>query len=199
MRAAVRKEPQVSNNLQPTTETAIMNTSSKNTITLSAALIAALGVSACEKKEKASVPKAKDPVASEEVLSKPATEQPIQTPANPGKLKTIMAGIADDMTLAQLGLWTENFDLISESAKRIATHPKVSEAEKARVMKTLGDDMPAFGAMDKVVHDSAVRLSEAASASDLPATLKELSVLQSGCVSCHSTFRGRLVELDETP
>jgi cytochrome c556 len=171
-----------------------MNISRKNTLILATFFIAALGTSACEKKETSATPEAQEPAPSKAAPTNPGVEQPTQTPADPGKLVTIMAGIADEMTLVQLGLWTENFDLISESAMKIADHSKVSAAEKARVVKALGEDMPAFGAMDKVVHDSAMRLSEAASANDLPATLKELTVLQSGCVSCHSTFRARLVE-----
>lgn len=167
-----------------------------STLTLSLLAAASFGIAGCEKKEEtASEPTKKAEPA--EVQTKPAVQAPAPVAAaDPGALKTIMAALGDEMTLVQSGLWTDNFELIATSAMKVADHPHVKDEEKQRLIKTLGDDFGAFVALDKVVHGSAVKLSEVATAKDLEGTLKELSVLQTGCVTCHTQFRARLTQTE---
>ena len=89
-------------------------------------------------------------------------------------------------------LWTDDYAGLSERARHLADHAPISAAEIARIESVLGDEMEAFEAADEVVHDAAVRMSEAADARDIDRLLEELSTVQRGCVACHSTFRDRL-------
>lgn len=113
-------------------------------------------------------------------------------PAHGSVLKTIMVGLGNDMDAIGRALWVEDFRAILNSAQSIAEHPHVSGAELDRIKKALGRDFPSFIAADKQVHDAAVKLSEAAKTHNITATVKALKPLQSGCVSCHATFRARL-------
>ncbi len=161
-------------------------------------LLSSVGVSACSKEKAQEAPSEAKPPAP---VAKPETKPAIRPPspekepaavADPGSVKVIMAGLGADMAAVQQGLWAEDFDLIAKSAMKVADHPKISDAEKGRLKAALTTDMPAFGAMDKAVHEGAVKLSEAAASKDMEKTLTELASLQTNCVACHSKFRKRL-------
>mgnify|MGYP000288625011 CR=1 FL=1 len=117
---------------------------------------------------------------------------PPEPAAHEGSLKTIMVDLGQQMARVQTALWVEDLEAVSEAATQIADHPHVSPEERARVQAALGTDFAAFASGDRALHDGAVRLSEAASAKDLDATLRELGAVQVGCVSCHTQFRERL-------
>jgi predicted methyltransferase len=123
-------------------------------------------------------------------LRKPEPDAHLQS----GDLKTIMVGLGEQMGAVQAGLWLENFEAISHGARAVAAHPHVSPVERARIQEALGPDFPGFASGDRQVHDGAVRLTEAAQARDLDATLREVQAIQAGCVSCHTQFRARLLE-----
>ncbi len=107
-------------------------------------------------------------------------------------LAVVMRGLSVNMDNLMAGLWAEDWPRVALEAKAIADHPHVSDAEKKRIIGILGEEFGAFVGHDKVVHGAAVRLNEAATAKDRDAIVKELSVVQGGCVSCHSAFRERL-------
>ncbi len=107
-------------------------------------------------------------------------------------LKELMAQLGVDMGEIGNALWREDFAAISKHARAIANHPHATMAERKRIMKTLGADFGKFVGGDRHVHDTAVLLHEAATKSDMDATLKQLATLQQGCVTCHATFRKRL-------
>lgn len=163
-----------------------------NKITLPILLIAGIGLAACEKKDQ----KADEPQEATSLIETspgPAQSQTLAiTVAEPGSLKTIMADLGTEMNALQSGLWQEDYELMSASAMKIANHPKVSDSEKIRVKSTMGADMQAFVAMDKMVHDEALALSGAATKGDMTAVLNKFSSLQKNCVTCHSVFRRRL-------
>ncbi len=108
-------------------------------------------------------------------------------------LKMVMARLGMNMAAIGSGLWLENYGLIAEHANAIANHPHASATELKRIQTTLGADISQFKAADQKVHDTATRLKEAARQAKMEDVLKELSTLQSGCVSCHSTFRVKLL------
>ncbi|MCA9571378.1 MAG: cytochrome c, partial [Myxococcales bacterium] len=86
-------------------------------------------------------------------------------------------------------LWRSDHPGVAREAQRIADHPHIAPSEIARIHAVLGDRMTAFHRADEDVHDSAVRLAEAAGSNDVPAILQHLAELQAGCVACHRGFR----------
>lgn len=112
--------------------------------------------------------------------------------AAPSSLKVLMTQLGVDMAEIGNGFWREDFALIAKHAKAIADHPHVSADERQRLMKALEADFGEFVKGDRHVHDAAQRLHGAAEKSDMAGALKELSTLQAGCVSCHTSFRERL-------
>lgn len=124
----------------------------------------------------------------------PAVEQPSVTVApvptpDPGQLLTIMIDLGRDMNAISDALWRDDLATVATAARAIAEHPHVSASERERIQSVLGDNFPDFVKGDQRVHQSAVRLAEAAAASDMGAALEELAELQSGCVACHDGFR----------
>ncbi len=174
----------------------------KNTIGSLAVLtltIAGFGFASCEKGDKKPPGEVKDITIeknTEEKSLPPASGQaPTHAPAAanaPGTLKAIMVDLGDEMNTLQSGLWLEDYEVVSASAMKVANHPNVSDEEKIRVMTAMGADMSAFVTIDKLVHNGAVALSEAAESKDMPKTLEALAALQKNCVDCHSSFRSRL-------
>ena len=175
-----------------------MNRKLIGTVALTSLAIAGLGLSSCKKESKTNTETHTKPTqhekSADELLPQLPGQTPTNTTADAGKLKPIMVNLGTEMNTLQSGLWLENYELIATSAMKIAEHPKVSDAEKVRVKTAMGEDMSAFVAMDKMVHDGAVALSEAATSKDMPKTLNALAALQRNCVACHSTFRNRLTE-----
>jgi|TARA_R110000868_G_scaffold292687_1_gene553214 hypothetical protein len=175
-----------------------MNRKLIGTLALTTLTIAGFGLSSCKKESKTNSDKDTRPTQNEksadEVLPQTPGQTPTNTTADAGKLKPIMANLGTEMNTLQSALWLEDYEIIATSAMKIAEHPKVSDAEKVRVKTAMGEDMGAFVAMDKMVHDGAVALSEAATSNDMPKTLNALAALQRNCVACHSTFRSRLTE-----
>lgn len=111
---------------------------------------------------------------------------------DPGLLRSIMVGLGSDMDEISRGLWLEDLAIVGAAARAIAEHPHVSDAERMRIQGVLAADFAEFIKGDRHVHDTAVRLSGAASAGDMASTLDELANLQAGCVACHQSFRERL-------
>jgi len=109
-----------------------------------------------------------------------------------GFLRSIMLGLGADMDEISRGLWLEDLAIVDAAARTIAEHPHVSDTERMRIQGILGADFAEFIKGDRRVHDTALRLSATAAASDMTSTLDELAELQAGCVACHRNFRERL-------
>jgi cytochrome c556 len=112
--------------------------------------------------------------------------------ADPGLLRSIMVDLGGDMSDISRGLWLEDWPTVAAAAAAIAEHPRVSDTERARIQGALGVNFADFIQSDRRVHDTAVRLSAAAAAGELTATLDQLAELQVSCVACHEAFRERL-------
>lgn len=107
-------------------------------------------------------------------------------------LRPIMVQLGAAMRGLTDALWIEDFAAMTMSAGEIADHAHISAEELERVQRTLGDGMAAFEAIDRDVHESAVRLREAARARQLDSIVTRLAEVQRGCVACHERFRERL-------
>lgn len=110
----------------------------------------------------------------------------------PQALLPIMLGMSADIAGLMQAMWLDDYDGLSERARRLAEHAPISAAEIARVESVLGAEMKAFEAADAVMHSAAVRMSEAADARNIDRLLEDLAAVQRGCVACHNTFRARL-------
>ena len=107
-------------------------------------------------------------------------------------LPTIMRLIYADIQIINEGIYTENFQLIEQGAAAINEHPPLSNETRSLVKKTLGDRMQAFGQYDKLVHDTADSLKEAATEHNMERVLENYQIIQQGCVSCHASFRNEI-------
>lgn len=109
-------------------------------------------------------------------------------------LFSIMAGLEGGMARLDRGLWAERFDTIAAGARTVADHPPIPAAEAERIRSVLGDEMTPFQELDRLVHDLAVRIAEAAEQEALGEVMDAQADLRTGCVTCHSEFRRRLRE-----
>lgn len=109
-------------------------------------------------------------------------------------LQTIMRLITADIQIINEGIYTENYKLIEQGAAAINEHPPLSDETKILVKNTLGDRMQAFSQYDKLVHDTADSLKNAAINHDMESVLEKYQIIQQGCVSCHTSFRSEIIE-----
>jgi len=119
-----------------------------------------------------------------------AAKQPNQKPAL--SLKMVMRELANTMARVMGGLWMESWPVVASQAQAIADHSLIDAKDLARIKKILGKDMAAFVAQDKLVHDTALRLSKIAPEGKVDAIMTQLVALQRGCVGCHTKFRKRI-------
>jgi len=109
-------------------------------------------------------------------------------------IPTIMRLIYADIQIINEGIYTENFQLIEQGAAAINEHPPLSDETRSLVKKTLGERMQAFGQYDKLVHDTADSLKEAATEHNMERVLEKYQIIQQGCVSCHTSFRNEITQ-----
>lgn len=108
-------------------------------------------------------------------------------------LKVIMEGLAADMAGVAMGIWMEDAPLIAEGSQRIAEHPSVPPEQMIAIQGELGEEFTEFVAFDRLVHDLAVELRDAAHASRPPPELVEtFGQIAEGCVACHAAFKERV-------
>lgn len=65
----------------------------------------------------------------------------------------------------------------------------MAEKSLKLVKETPGESMNAFGSYDHTVHSRADSLRQAAARSDMKSVLDNFSIIQQGCVSCHTAFQ----------
>ncbi len=107
-------------------------------------------------------------------------------------LRTIMRLIMMDVHTINEGLYTHNYDLVESGAAAINTHPQLSDKKREEIRDVLGENMPAFGKYDKIVHDYADSIRVAAVNRDMDQILDHYSVMQQGCVNCHMSFQDEI-------
>jgi|GEM_PF-1955514 len=107
-------------------------------------------------------------------------------------LTNVMNQLAIDMYQISQGIWHEDYQMISEGGKAIATHPKVPQEQHQAIKSVLGEQMQTFAQFDKAVHQHADSLSKAAEQENMHSVLMEYRIVQQGCTNCHATFRDKL-------
>lgn len=110
------------------------------------------------------------------------------------EIRGIMKGLGTRTEEVVRGINTGDFDLIEKSALKIADHDKPSMIERLKILGFLGTKAGDFKSGDEVVHGAASKLAEAAKKKDTEAVIQSFGELMKGCNSCHSKYRGQIVE-----
>ncbi len=104
-------------------------------------------------------------------------------------LVPMMQQLLTDMYQVDNGIYTENFELIEESAGNISDHPAMTAKDKKLVKSTLGTEMKQFVKYDMIVHHHADSMRLAALQQEMQEILHHYRIVQQGCVDCHSSYR----------
>lgn len=107
-------------------------------------------------------------------------------------LVPMMRMLFADMYLIDEGIYIEDYQKIEEGAGSIAEHPVMTEEDKSLVKQTLEEEIQDFVAYDMVVHGHADSIRLAAIQKNMQDILRHYSIVQQGCVDCHSDYRDRI-------
>jgi hypothetical protein len=107
-------------------------------------------------------------------------------------LRQIMHEITADYQAIAAASATDNAELASEAARRLANHriPKGGLLAYFPLDKVNDNDLAVLPAMNEIVEGSALKLADAADKGDLPKAASYMSDIMTGCVACHQKFRG---------
>jgi cytochrome c556 len=114
--------------------------------------------------------------------------------AEPLELQKVMKELGKNMQIITDGISREDWELVAKTAPLIATHPQPPVSEKMRIMKFMGAEMSKFKAFDGVTHEAAHELEHAAHEKDGHKVIAAFQQVQTSCLNCHQTFRGKFVE-----
>lgn len=120
------------------------------------------------------------------------SQQPQQPETMP--LVPMMRLLLSDMYTINEGMYTENYELIMEGGTSIANHPVMTEEDKKLIKSTLGDKMKQFVNYDMVVHHHADSIRLAAERQQMDEVIRHYTIVQKGCIDCHSAFRTKIIE-----
>lgn len=106
-------------------------------------------------------------------------------------LRQIMHEILADYQAVAAALATDNAELASEAARRLANHriPKGGLLAYFPLDKVNDNDLAVLPAMNQIVEGNAIKLADAADAGDMPRAASYMSDIMTGCVACHQKFR----------
>jgi cytochrome c556 len=113
---------------------------------------------------------------------------------NEPSLKIVMINLEADMEAIVRALNYDDFETIKASAMKIADHDKPSMAQRKKIMGLLGNEMADFKEKDSFVHNSAVKVAEAAGDKDHNLVVERYAILLNGCTACHTKYRSKIVE-----
>ena len=114
--------------------------------------------------------------------------------AEPLEFKKVMKELGKNMQVITDGISREDWELVANTAPLIASHPQPPIAEKARIMKFMGDRMSKFKAFDGDTHEAAHVLEHAAHEKNGQKVIAAFQRVQTTCLNCHQTFRSEFVE-----
>lgn len=107
-------------------------------------------------------------------------------------LRQIMHEILSEYQSIASALATDNAEQASEAARRLAGHriPKGGLLPYFPLSQVTDNDLGVLPAMNTIVEGSALKLAEAADAGDMTKAASYMSEIMTGCVACHTKFRG---------
>jgi hypothetical protein len=107
-------------------------------------------------------------------------------------LRQVMHEILSEYQSIASALATDNAEQAAEAARRLANHriPKGGLLPYFPLSQVNDNDLGVLPAMNTIVEGSALKLADAADAGDMPRAASYMSDIMTGCVACHSKFRG---------
>jgi|CXWL01.1.fsa_nt_gi cytochrome c556 len=114
--------------------------------------------------------------------------------AEPLELQKVMKELGKNMQVITDGISREDWELVAKTAPLIASHPQPPVSEKMRIVKFMGSEMSKFKAFDGETHEAAHGLEHAAHEKDGQKVIAAFQQVQTTCLNCHQTFRGKFVE-----
>jgi len=114
--------------------------------------------------------------------------------AEPLELQKVMKELGKNMQVVTDGISREDWELVAKTAPLIAAHPQPPVSEKMRIMKFMGPEMSNFKALDGETHEAAHGLEHAAHEKNGQKVIAAFQQVQTTCLNCHQTFRGKFVE-----
>ncbi|MDD2686703.1 MAG: cytochrome c [Gallionella sp.] len=114
--------------------------------------------------------------------------------AEPLELQKVMKDLGKNMQVITDGISREDWTLVAKTAPLIAAHPQPPVSEKMRIMKFMGSEMSKFKSFDGETHEAAHSLEHAAHEKDGHKVIAAFQQVQTTCLNCHQTFRGKFVE-----
>ena len=115
-------------------------------------------------------------------------------------LKEIMQGLRNNVVDISDGLLMDDFEQVARGAIAISKHPRIPADQVQLVAQELGPEMPAFKALDTVVHDLSLEINAAAKARDSAAAITAYQRMLDGCFACHAAYKERVATvLQEVP
>ncbi len=110
------------------------------------------------------------------------------------RLREVMRGLEADMQAIMRGISRGDMKSVESWARAIAGHEKPPMEERKKIAAFLKEDAGSFQKADAKVHDTALRLAEAARKGDRKAVVETYGALLDGCVNCHSRYRAPIVK-----
>jgi len=114
--------------------------------------------------------------------------------AEPLELQKVMKELGKNMQVITDGISREDWELVAKTAPLIAAHPQPPMSEKMRIMSFLGPEMSKFKALDGETHEAAHGLEHAAHEKAGLKVIAAFQQVQTTCLNCHQTYRGKFVE-----
>ena len=114
--------------------------------------------------------------------------------AEPLELQKVMKELGKNMQVITDGISRENWELVAKTAPLIAAHPQPPMSEKMRIISFMGAEMSKFKAFDGETHEAAHGLEHAAHEKDGQKVIAAFQQVQTTCLNCHQTYRGKFVE-----
>ncbi|MBZ0133616.1 MAG: hypothetical protein K8F53_13465 [Rhodocyclaceae bacterium] len=108
-------------------------------------------------------------------------------------LRQVMTEILADYQAIGAAIATDNGELASDAARRLANHrlPRGGMLPYLPLEKVTTKDLSLLPAMENIIEVGAIRLAEAAEKDDMGKAAQEFGAITGGCVTCHAHFRGQ--------
>ena len=108
-------------------------------------------------------------------------------------LRQVMTEILADYQAIGAAIATDNNELASDAARRLANHrlPRGGMLPYLPLEKVTTKDLSLLPAMENIIEVGAIRLAEAAEKGDMVKAAQEFGAITGGCVTCHAHFRGQ--------